>query len=383
MKFGVGVIGATGYIGRPYRAEVREAPEDGRIVALCARRRDRLEAAAKEDGAELLTHDWRQVVEHPDVNLVLICTPDALHHEAAMASAALRKHLLCEKPVGVNAHQAREIWEVYRDSGLGHFVPLWTRYVDVFRRGREIVREGRLGEIRVAIYRWHNPRPAAMPFTWRDDAALSAAGSIADVGSHAYDVMRWTLGDEASRVLTHARIITPPKPDVGLIDLAEAIEWGETHTTAGSESGRKGTTFDYADIAIEFQSGVVGSLILSHAPVIRRGLAPELELHGTEASLAIDRVTGAITLSRPGTVASPVNRETLESVPHSGFGNRFSKHVFPALRERASGAPSEHPGLDDGWRVQIFTDAAALSARTGGWVDLAGVDAGAESSEGR
>ncbi len=375
MKYGVGVIGATGFIGTPYRAEMRETPDDARIVALCARRRDRLEAAGKEDGAKLVTDDWRQVVEHPDVNLVLICTPDALHHEAAMASAAHGKHLVCEKPVGANALQAREIWEAYQGTGLGHFVPLWTRYVEVFRRGRELVREGRLGDVQAVIYRWHNPRPDAMPFTWRDDAELSAAGTIADVGSHAYDTIRWILGDEARRVLTHAGTITPPKPDVGPIDLSEAIAWGESHTSAGSDQHRRGTTFDYADIAVEFHCGVVGSIILSHAPVLRKGLAPELELHGTEASLGIDRVAGAITLSRPAKAGGgAVDLEVLETVPDSGLGNRFAKHVFPALRERASGDSSEHPGLDDGWRVQVFTDAAALSARTGGWVNLADVE---------
>ena len=370
MKFGVGVIGATGFIGVPYREEIRDAPKDARIVALCARRRDRLDAAAREDGAQLITEDWRRVVEHAEVNLVLICTPDALHYEAAMASAAQKKHLLCEKPLGVNAREAFEIWTAYRDAGLGHYVPFWTRYVDIFRRGQEIVAEGALGEIKSLIYRWHNPRPAAMPFTWRDDAELSAAGSIADVGSHAYDTMRWILGEEARRVLVHAAVITPPKPDLGPIDLGEALEWGESHAVGESERRRGGTTFDYASIAIEFQSGVVGSLVLSHAPALRKGLAPELELHGTEASLGIDRITGAIRLARPGK-----DVERLETVPDAGFGNRFSKHVFPALRQRAAGRESHHPGLDDGWRAQIFTDAALRSARLGAWTELAEVEA--------
>ena len=111
MEFRIGVIGATGFIGSPYRQEIRESGDASRIVALCARRRDRLEAAAKEDGAELITDDWRRIVDHPDVNLVLICTPDALHHEAAMACAERGLHVVCEKPVGVNADEARSIWE--------------------------------------------------------------------------------------------------------------------------------------------------------------------------------------------------------------------------------------------------------------------------------
>ncbi|HIM68122.1 MAG TPA: Gfo/Idh/MocA family oxidoreductase, partial [Verrucomicrobia bacterium] len=129
FQFNVGVIGATGYIGAPYRAEIREA-DGARIVALCARRRDLLETAGEEDGADLITVDWREVAQHPDVNFVVVATPDALHHEAVMACADAGKHLLCEKPVGVNAAEAYEMWAAYRDAGLAHYVPFWTRYCE-------------------------------------------------------------------------------------------------------------------------------------------------------------------------------------------------------------------------------------------------------------
>jgi predicted dehydrogenase len=372
MKFQVGVIGATGFIGTPYRAEIREAADDASIVALCARRQDRLAAAAKEDGAALFTDDWRKVVEHPDVNLIVVATPDALHYEAVMACAELGKHVVCEKPVGSNAWQALEMWTAYRDKKLGHFVPFWTRYVPVFRRAREIAAAGTLGEIKAVIYRWHNPRPAAMPFTWRDDATLSAAGSIADVGSHAYDTVRWILGDEVKRVFAHADVITAAKPDIGKVDLAEALDWGQSHSAADASELRKGTAADYATIAWEFNGGVVGALMLSHAPHLRKGLAPELELHGSEASLALDRIRSTITISRSGEEAVQQ-----EPIADPGFGNRFAKHVFPAIRQRTADAErtaSDHPGLDDGWRVQVFTDAAARSAESGTWIELSSID---------
>lgn len=369
MEFRIGVIGATGYIGTPYRREIREANREAKIVALCARRRDRLEAAAREDGATLITHDWREVVEHPDVNLVVVATPDALHHEAVIACARNGKHVVCEKPVGLNATEAREMWHAYRDAKLGHYVPFWTRYVDVFTRARQIVTAGELGAIKAVIYRWHNPRPAAMPFTWRDDATFSAAGSIADVGSHAYDTVRWILGEEAKRVLVHADTIAPAKPDLGPIDLSEALEWGQSHASTDSDKTRRGTAVDYASIAWEFQSGAVGALLLSHAPFLRKGLAPELELHGTEASLAVDRIAGVLTIVRPDEEAP-----TTETIGDEGFGNRFARYVFPGIRERLKGSESDHPGLYDGWRVQVFTDAAVLSARRGQWVNLAELD---------
>ena len=374
MKFKIAVLGATGFIGSPYRKEIRECPDEARIVALNARRRDRLEAAAREDGAELFSDDWRQVVAHPEVNLVLICTPDALHFEALMAARDRGAHVLCEKPVGVDARQAWQMWTAYRDSGRAHFVPLWTRYVDAFHHAREVTRAGTLGEVRAFVYRWQNPRPAAMPFTWRDDAGLSSAGSVADVGSHAYDTLRWVLGDEARRVLAHADVITPAKPDLGPIDLEEALSWGKEHTTDEAPRSRRGTAYDYASVTVEMQSGAVGVLVLSHAPVLRKGLAPELELHGSEASLSVDRIRGEVRLARPES-----DPETVAVYPDEGFGNRFKKHVFPALRERMNGGASEHPGLDDGYRVQLFTDAAARSAREGRWVDLEEIESGSRT----
>ncbi len=364
--FGVGILGATGYIGTPYRKEIRESPSDARIVALCARRRDLLKAAARQDDAHFITDDWRQVVAHPDVNLVLVATPDALHHEAVMACAAAGKHVVCEKPIGMNVVEAFDMWSAFRDRRLGHFVPFWTRYVPVFRRTREIVQAGTLGEIRAVVYRWHNPRPAAMPFTWRDDAELSAAGSLADVGSHAYDAIRWLLGQEAVRVLVHADVITPAKPDLGAVNLDEALRWSGEHTAAESSSRRRGTAFDFADVAFVLDNGAVGSLLLSHAPFLRKGLAPEVELHGTEASLSLDRVNGRLMLTRAG---NPPER--LETVPDPGFGNRFAQHVFPALHARIAGETTDHPGLDDGCAVQRFTDACTLSARQGTWTSLA------------
>ena len=362
----VGVLGATGYIGAPYRAEMR-ACEGVRMVALCARRQDLLAAAAAEDGAELATPDWRAVVEHPDVNYVVVGTPDALHHEAVLAAAAAGKHLFCEKPVGLNAAEAREMRDAYQAAGnLAHFVPLWTRWSPAFVKAREIVRSGGIGEVKVVNYRWHNPRPPQMPLTWRDDPKLSSAGTIADVGSHAYDTVRWILGEECRRVLAHADTITPARFDIGDVNLTEALARGSAGLTA---EARKGGTPDYAAIAWEFARGAVGSFVLSHAPYLRRGLVPELELHGTEASITVDRFHGKVTRGLPDNSV-----EVIHQFPPGGFdiGNRFKQWVIPALREVMRGARQEDvdvPNLHDGLEAQLFTDAVAESAKRGTWVE--------------
>lgn len=365
-RIGVGVLGATGYIGTPYRAELRQC-EGVKMVALCARRRDLLEAAAEEDGAELATTDWRRLVHHPDVNYVIVATPDALHREAVLETAAAGKHLFCEKPVGKNAREAREMVDaVTGTQRLAHFVPFWTRWSPAFVKAREWVRGGAIGDTKVVVYRWFNPRPPHMALTWRDDPALSSGGTIPDVGSHAYDMIRWILGEEARRVLTHAETITPGKIDLGNVNLTEALEC----PADAAPNLRKGGTPDYANLSIEFESGILGTMVLSHATYLRRGLAPELEFHGSEGSLAVDRVHGRVNLVRPdGTL------EEVAEVPAGGFelGNRFAQWVIPGLRAVMAGARQESldlPNLHDGWNVQCFTDAALESARRSTWVEL-------------
>ena len=132
---------------------------------------------------------------------------------------------------------------------------------------------------------------------------------------------------------------------------------------------RVASACDYASIAVEMNDGAMGTIVLSHAPYLRKGVAPELELHGEDASLSIDRISGAVRIFRTDT-----EPEMLATLPDEGLGNRFKQYAFPGLRDRIAGRPSLHPDLEDGYQAQLFTDSAAQSAERGAWVDLAEVE---------
>ncbi len=368
MRFRVGVLGATGYIGVPYRREIREASDQGSVTWMCARREQLLNDALQEDPDARITTRWQDVVEAEDVDIVLIATPDVFHHEAALACAKAGKHLICEKPIGMNAEEAKEIRDVIANAELAHFVPFWTRYVPLIQRIREHLQGGLVGQLRAIVCRWHNPRPAGTPHTWRDDASLSAAGSIADVGSHAYDCLRWLTGLEADRVLTHAAILAAERPDVGDVNLTEAMRWPGTHSNTSSDDSRetrRATAVNYANINMVFPGDVVGTIIVSHAPSFRRVAAPDLELHGSDASLVLDRQLG--TISRIENNGDTIELDRISPVP---LVNRFGRHVFPAFQRALNGHSPDWPNLEDGYRAQVFTDAAMASAKAGRWVDL-------------
>lgn len=376
MQFGVGVIGATGSIGTRYREGLRASPDQARIVALCARRRDRLETAAQQDGAAYITDDWRALVDHQDVNLVAILTPDALHYEIAMACAEQGKHVLCEKPIATNAREAEAIWSVFRSAGLGHFVPFWLRYMPAMVKARELVVEGVLGEIRGVMSRLLDAHFPTTPHTWRNDAIQSAAGTLGDLGSHQCDLVRWVTGLEATRVVAHAAVLMPPRPDVGPLDAAEAMEWARLHA-GGSIEGierRPSTAFDYGAVAADFAGGAVGVFQMSQGPFGQHGSMWELELHGTDASLLAMHDGSKVTLQRTGS-----EPEQIEIGLQPGWAQPidalFAAHVLPAIRARAAGQASDEPGLEDGWRAQLFVDAAAASARGGTWATVGAADA--------
>ena len=131
-----------------------------------------------------------------------------------------------------------------------------------------------------------------------------------------------------------------------------------------SASGQ-GPAFDYGSISVEFAGGAVGYIMPSHSPYVRKGLAADMEIHGTRASLGVERWKGRLVLAE-----SEGDAELLEDVPDGGSVNQFARFAFPGVRQRADGTGADHPGLDDGWKAQLLTDAAALSARRGAWVDL-------------
>ena len=180
-------------------------------------------------------------------------------------------------------------------------------------------------------------------------------------------MVRWIINAEATKVLAHGETLTPDKPDLGAINLREAIEKGQS-ARENEVARKRGGNFDYASISCDFSNRATGLFVLSHTSHMRKFLAPELELHGTIASLSADRYSGKIIMTKANN-----QLETRHELPPSfGFKNRFSSYVFPALKPILEGSKSDkkYPNLEDGLRAQEFTDAAYLSALEGKWKQI-------------
>jgi predicted dehydrogenase len=174
-------------------------PERVEVVGVAGHHGDRAAAFAQRWGIPAATDDWAALVASPEVDLVVIGTPNALHHPQAMAALAAGKHVLVDKPMAVAVTQAEEMAAAAaaadRVLAVGH---MWRHRDEVVALRRRIA-TGELGRI-VRTHGW-GVHAGWGPSGWFTDPALAGGGALIDMGIHAIDTARFLLGDpEPSRV---------------------------------------------------------------------------------------------------------------------------------------------------------------------------------------
>jgi predicted dehydrogenase len=121
-----------------------------RLVAACARRREVLEPFAASQGIPFATTDYRELVRRPEVDVVAVSSPDALHAEQCVAALEAGKHVICTKPMVTSLEQAQAVVDAVRGSGRKFLVGQTMRFDRQFATLRRFVADGDLGEIMAA-----------------------------------------------------------------------------------------------------------------------------------------------------------------------------------------------------------------------------------------
>ncbi|MDB5808550.1 MAG: Inositol 2-dehydrogenase [Betaproteobacteria bacterium] len=130
------------------------------------------------------------LLRDPAVDAVYLALPNAMHHEAVLAAARAKKHILCEKPFAMKLEHAREMAAACREAGVILRIAHQIRLDAAITRAREIVRSGRLGRLAEISLERGSANPARK--TWRLDNSQS--GVIFDVGVHLLDLIQWVSG---------------------------------------------------------------------------------------------------------------------------------------------------------------------------------------------
>ena len=227
----VAIIG-YGHIAH-YHARATLAAEGMALAAVVGRDPAKRAAFARTYGVTTTYADVDALAADADIDAAIIALPNALHAPAAITLMAAGKHILVEKPMAMNAAEAREMREVAarhaRQLMVGH---MW-RFDREALYLREVIDRGALGDIvKTKGYGVHTHWG---PSGWFTDPALAGGGALIDMGVHALDTVRFLLGDPAPlRVYAHitTRHGDYPVDDEGVM----MVEW-EGGTTSIIESG--------------------------------------------------------------------------------------------------------------------------------------------------
>src|SRR5437899_8718249 len=234
-EIGIGIIGAG--FARTTQIPGFKNCDRARVVAIASGHREHAEKVAREFDIEHVDSDWRALVARHDVDLVSVVTPPVKHCEMTLAALEHGKAVLCEKPMAMNADEARRMTECAREAGVLALIDHELRFLPGRIKLRKLLRDGEIGTVRHAklTFRPDSRDDVDRPWNWWSDEG-QGGGALGAIGSHVIDGFRWLLDAEVSAISGNLATHIPQRKD---------------------ESGamREVTTDDEANLLLRFDDG--------------------------------------------------------------------------------------------------------------------------------
>lgn len=378
-EIGVGLIG-YGFMGKAHSAAYHRfpaifwpPPARVRLVAIAGRTEPAVTEAARRYGFERHYTDWRDLVAEPAVTLVDNVTGQRTHAAPSITALQAGKHVVCEKPLAVDAAGARQMRDAARAAearGVKHIVGFNYRFAPAVRLARDLIAAdelGRVHRVHLSYLQDHQSDPQRLvPAKWGG----GTIGALLLLGSHTIDLARFLVGEVASAsgqlTAVHPR---RPAPD----GAGRRIDVEHDETTHAQ---------------LVFRDGALGSMEVSFVAPGRKNQL-RLEVNGTQGSLVWDledlnrlrvfrrgreKVAG-ISGFEDVLVTQPDHALLQHWWPPGhilGWESLHANLIYHLLRCIAAGEPIGPDGatFEDGYRAAVISDAIVESSRTGRRVDV-------------
>jgi len=146
--------------------------------------------------------DYRELIVCPEVDAVTIATPNHLHVDMALAALAAGKAFDCEKPLGLTPEDTGRLVEALKEKPIPHMINFSYRFIPAARYARDLIQKGKIGKI-YHVYAqyfqgWGNSDCARV---WRFCREISGTGTLADLGVHMLDLVRFLTGEDYASVM--------------------------------------------------------------------------------------------------------------------------------------------------------------------------------------
>lgn len=213
----LGFIGCGNIAGAHLRA-IEQIPAID-VVAMADIDEDRARDFADRSGAEAHFTDWRDMLDEVELDAIDQCTPHTLHLEPTLEAAERGIHVFTEKPMATELEHCDRMIEACDDCGVVLMVGQVLRFRDPHIKARELIDEGRIGEVTHVIRRRWSFTKDFTNQPWSVDPELAGGWVLYGFASHAADLVLWITRSHACEVFATARQTNPRWDDVDDIDI--------------------------------------------------------------------------------------------------------------------------------------------------------------------
>ncbi len=350
-KLKIAIIGVGGIGGAHVQSYMKNPNVE--VYAFCNRSEDRLKAQGEKYNVKRLYTDLKTMLDElPEIDAVSVCTCNKFHAEQAMTALKAGKHVLCEKPLSINAEQAQEMAKEATRQNKKLVVGFARRFGRDAEIIKDLIDKNALGEIYYAKASWL--RANGNPGGWFCNKELSGGGAMIDLGVHLIDLVRYLCGN--------------PKPiSVYGATFTKLFNRPNVISATGYTSVNK-TDRDVCDVEdlacamIKFDNGLC--LQVDTAFAVNGKPNKSVELFGTKGGASLFPELKIYT--EWFDYLADINLDVAKTIgADNAMDNQINEFVDVILGKKQTRAPAE-----DGVEIMKILDAIYTSAKTGREVRL-------------
>ena len=376
----IGLIGHK-FMGRAHTHAYTDLPiffdTDFTIIkhTLCSNE-DSVFEVAKKWGFKQASKDWNEVINNPDIDVIDIAAPSAIHAEVAIAAAKAGKHVFCEKPLALSMQDAIEMTRAVKKAKVISGIGFNYRKVPALALAKKMIDDNLLGDLFHfrGVYQQDWAIDPSYPLVWRLQKKAAGYGTHGDMGAHVFDIARFLVG-EISQVCSLQETFFTKRPlpaaadglratasdTYGEVDVDDAslnlIRFHNKKTVGYVEATRYGTGHRNQN-RIEI-SGSKGSLIFDMEKM------NEIEYYNVQDP---EGFQGFRTI-QVGETIHPYMSSWWPAGHLIGYGETFINQAFD-FYSAISHNTDYHPNFEDGLICQEILDSSALSAKEKKWIKI-------------
>lgn len=333
QKLTFGIFGG-GRIGKMHAENLLFSVPEVRLKTVADPFADNLTDWARSVGLPELTKDHREIIDDPEIDAVIICSPTGTHADYIIESARAGKHVLCEKPISFDVKKTKEALKIVEKAGVKLQVGFNRRFDSNAQKIHNAVAKSHIGDVHIVRITSRDPAPP--PYSYIE----SSGGIFVDMMIHDFDMARFISMSEVTEVYASGAVLIDP-------------------------SFEKAGDVDTALVMLKFANGAIGVIDNSRQAVY--GYDQRMEVFGSKGSIEGDNKTEAqITVRNESGI--------IGEKPHWFFIERYFEAYLEEVREFCTAILEDKPVLVDGMdglKPVIIGLAATESLKTGKPVKVA------------